>query len=180
MAVGEDWLVLSAEDVPDGLLDDDPALPFGEEPVTAFDADWLAVVSACGLDRFDVEVWCDADPECAPPADEGVSLPSDGDVPDGLLDEESAVPSDDDAPDGPLDDDPTLPSGEEPVTAFEDDLLSVVPPDDEPAEVCGDGELADSWLADPLPVEAELDDEFDPDDEDPPDTGSAHATPVPV
>ncbi len=47
----------------------------------------------------------------------------------------------------------------------------------EPDELCVDAELADPLLAAPLPAEAELDDELQPDELDPPDAGSAHATP---
>jgi hypothetical protein len=60
--VDEDSSVTANDDVPDRLLDEDPSLPSGEEPITAFEDDWLAVVSARGLDRSDVEVFCDADP----------------------------------------------------------------------------------------------------------------------
>jgi hypothetical protein len=60
------------------------------------------------------------------------------------------------------------------------DTEVVTAPDGEPTEGCVDSELADPLLVAPLPVDAELDDESGPDDEDSPDAVSAHATPCPA
>jgi hypothetical protein len=60
------------------------------------------------------------------------------------------------------------------------DTEEVPAPDGELEEGCVDSELDDPLLVAPLPADAELDDESDPEDEDSPDAVSAHATPCPL
>jgi hypothetical protein len=60
------------------------------------------------------------------------------------------------------------------------DTEEVPAPDGELDEGCVDSELDDPLLVAPLPADAALDDESDPEDEDSPDAVSADATPYPV